>query len=370
MIALCSSKTKGIMSPSLQLLPSPYSTPSQFIVPLSVDGKQVRSSTAVFKALCTAETYKVFMYPCSHRFTLPQIPPPLPTSTHLLSPCSNFNSIKSISMRTAYQPENAILKKYIKYISFYHPEEEKRQLMVFPNPGSAITLYKDHSYEAIEPNVYGTKPTPGEDAQMLQVNRIDPVRVRDEAGKEVVTIAFHPLGVNPFLPVALSGIVEEHGGDKSFIPLKAFGGFAKAVFELADTEQRLKKIEDYLLSKYREQQIPFVGEAIQLLTDLEAFYSIPEICKKIGTGPRNLTRLFNKHICLSPVEFRNIYQFRYSFEKKMNAERKLPFKDIVYESNYTHSSYMVRMYKKYTGLNPSSFFDKVAVEANYVYISL
>jgi hypothetical protein len=31
---------------------------------------------------------------------------------------------------------------------------------------------------------------------------------------------------------------------------------------------------------------------------------------------------------------------------------------------------MVRMYKKYTGLNPSAFFDKVVIEGNYVFIAL
>jgi hypothetical protein len=31
---------------------------------------------------------------------------------------------------------------------------------------------------------------------------------------------------------------------------------------------------------------------------------------------------------------------------------------------------MIRMYKKYTGLNPSAFFDKVSIESNYVFMSL
>jgi YesN/AraC family two-component response regulator len=63
-------------------------------------------------------------------------------------------------------------------------------------------------------------------------------------------------------------------------------------------------------------------------------------------------------------------QFRYSLYKKIEAGQTVNIKEIGYESNYTHSSYMVRMYKKYTGLNPSAFFDKVVIEGNYVFIAL
>ena len=274
-------------------------------------------------------------------------------------------------MRMAYTPENAVLKNYIKYIIIYEPETVPQYLIVFPNPGSAISLYKEHFYYSKEANLYCTKSTPGEDHQMLQVNRIDPVKVIDGEGKELITIVFYPLGINRFLPTVLSEIVDVNGGDPSFIPFKgiAFEDFAKQVFGQKTREGKLKKIESYLLERLRQREFPFVEDALSLLADLDSFYSIPEICRRIGTSPRNLTRLFNKHICLSPVEFRNIYQFRHSMEKKMRAE-DVAFKDLVYESNYTHPSYMVRMYKKFTGLNPSTFFGKVAVEANYVYIAL
>jgi len=279
--------------------------------------------------------------------------------------------LKPNYMRMAYTPENAVLKNYVKYISIYEPEKVLQHLVVFPNPGSAISLYKDHLYYKKEPAVYCTLPTPGEDGAMLQVNRIDPVKVIDDQAKEVITIVFYPLGINRFLPVSLADVVEGNGGDPSFIPLKGiFEGFAKEVFAAGSTEEKLKRIESRLLKRLQTRDIPFVAEALELLTDLDSFYSVPEICRGIGTSTRNLTRVFHKHICLSPVEFRNIYRFRYSFERKMKAEIGLPFKDLVYESNYTHSSYMVRMYKKYTGLNPSSFFERVAVEGHYVYISL
>ena len=275
-------------------------------------------------------------------------------------------------MRVAYYPTDILIRQHVKYISFYKPTDEPQRFMVFPNPGAAITLYKNHSYHLTTDNVYCTYPTPGHDSVMLQVNRIDPVKVVDVVRGVVVTIVFHPLGVSHFLPLTVRQIVTNNKGDQSFIPLTGLwlDGFAESVFEMASEEDALRKIEDGLLAKFKQLDIPYVEEALSLLTNPDKLFSISEICRHIGTSPRNLARLFNRHICLSPQEFRNIYQFRYSFEKNINQGQHRSFKDIVYESRYSHSSHMVRMYKKYTGLNPSSFFSQVAVEANYAYVPI
>jgi hypothetical protein len=131
-------------------------------------------------------------------------------------------------MRVAFAPKNDRLKEFIKYISFYAPEKELRQFLVFPNPGSAISLYRQHTYYPKEPNVYCTLPTEGKDTEMLQVNRIDPVKVIDEESREVVTIVFHPLGVNHFITTSLSELVGKNG-DYSFIPLSGFDKYIKII---------------------------------------------------------------------------------------------------------------------------------------------
>ena len=275
-------------------------------------------------------------------------------------------------MRDFYYPQSATLKKHIKYISFHTPpDNEPKEFLVFPNPGTAIALYSDLIFEPFGKNTYRSVRVPGNFSQLLHINRIDPVKVIDKGLRESITIVFNPLGVNHFIRGDLAELVKANNGDPSFITrLPFFNGFAKMVFAENSIGSMLLHVEKFLLSKLTEINIPFVAEAIVLLTDLDHLYSIPDICKHIGTSPRNLTRLFNKHICLSPVEFRNVYQFRYSLNKKVESCSRITFKDIGYESNYTHSSYMIRMYKKYTGLNPSAFFNRLSVEGNYVYVAL
>jgi AraC-like DNA-binding protein len=275
-------------------------------------------------------------------------------------------------MRTVHYPESAGLKKYIKYISYFEADDDQRELLIFPNAGTAIGLNKDHKFISTEKNTYSTIETPGHHAVLLHINRIDPVRIIDHGKREVITIVFHPFGINHFIRQNLSDLVDANNGDPSFISLVnfSFADFAKNVFEAATITERLQRIEAFLLQKLAPLDIPFMAEAVALLSDMDNIHSIPDICKTIGTSQRNLTRLFNKHICLTPVQFRNVVQFRYSLYKKIEAGEAVNIKDVGYESNYTHSSYMIRMYKKYTGLNPSTFFDKVVMEGNYVFIAL
>lgn len=273
-------------------------------------------------------------------------------------------------MNGIYHPRNRQLQSCIRYISIVEWEEGERNFLVFPNPGTGLALYKGHSYRSPGPNVYQGFDRAGHD-QLLHINRIDPVKVMDSGRREIITIVFHPLGVNHFLEEPLSGLVASNNGDPSFIPLNGlFDRFAETVFRHDAPEQRIEAIEDYLLKKYKQIDIPFVGAAIPLLSDLHGMPGIEAICRSIGTSPRNLARLFARHICLSPVGFRNIYQFRYSLQKKMTDGGQVPLKDIGYESNYTHASYMIRMYRKFTGLNPTAFFNQVSVESNYVFIAL
>ncbi|HEV7781191.1 MAG TPA: helix-turn-helix domain-containing protein [Chitinophagaceae bacterium] len=209
------------------------------------------------------------------------------------------------------------------------------------------------------------------DTQLLHINRIDPVHVIDEGQKTSITIVFEPLGINHFFSESLSGIIATAGNEYSYIDISrySFLGFADLVFQSTDTAEQLELIERFLVRKFCAQETPFLEEAISLLTDFDQIRTIPEICNQICTSPRNLSRLFNKHTGLSPVEFRNISQFRFSLHKKMESGSKA-LKDISYESNYSDASYMVRTYRKYTGLNPSSFFDKITVESNYVFLAL
>jgi hypothetical protein len=96
-------------------------------------------------------------------------------------------------MREHYYPANEKLKQYVRYISFYQSDDSNREILVFPNSGAAIGLHKEHAFILQEKNVYRSVSTPGNDTQLLHINRIDPVKVVDKGLRESITIVFEPL---------------------------------------------------------------------------------------------------------------------------------------------------------------------------------
>src|SRR5215212_10025429 len=109
-------------------------------------------------------------------------------------------------MRQIYIPQNQKLKDFVRYISFYVSDEGQRNFLVFPNPGAAIGLHKEHGFLRKEQNVFeGIQQS--RSTQLLHVNRIDPVQVIDEGVRESITIVFRPMGVNYFIRDDLDALI-------------------------------------------------------------------------------------------------------------------------------------------------------------------
>jgi AraC-like DNA-binding protein len=268
-----------------------------------------------------------------------------------------------------YYPKSSTLKKHIRYISFYASDEKEKEYLVFPNHGAAMVLGANLHFQPLSKNTFLSKESPGEYRNTLHVNRIDPVKIIEQGHQEKITIVFEPLGLNHFIYEPLSEFLDHSSlNNYNIEQSQRFPNFAKQVFGCHTFEQKLECIENYLLQRYIPFQAPFLADALPLLMDMDESYTVGEIAKSLFTNPRSLLRLFQKHICLSPVEFRNIFQFRYSLGRKIESGIA-SFKEISYESNYSDASYMVRMYKKFTGLKPSQFFEQVATD-KYVIISL
>ncbi len=269
-----------------------------------------------------------------------------------------------------YYPSHTILKKLIRYISFYYSEQPAKEYLVFPNNGSGLVLSRNLEFEVLDQNTYLSKEMPGAFRSTLHVNRMQPVKIMERGRQEKITIVFEPLGISHFIRQPLFDFVVDTNSPAQNLDLtNSFHNMARSVFSCSNRNERMNCIEEYLLNRFADPAIPFLPEALELLKNLDHSYSIEEISKMLHTSSRNLLRLFKKHLCLSPVEFRNIYRFRFSLQKKMQGGDTTSFKDISYESSYSDASYMVRMYKKFTGLNPSEFFGRID-DDKYVIVSL
>jgi len=257
-------------------------------------------------------------------------------------------------MIKVFYPENEILKRWIKYFYQQTNPTAQQRFVVFPNIGSAITIYENAQFSKIAEQQFVAKEANNLQA-VLHLMRTDPVEITDIGILKKISIVFKPLGINQFIKTNLQELFDGH--DRSYVPINLKGLTSDPA-----------SIEKMLLDNYVSFSNPVMEQAVMALSDVHRAAGIPELCRKLNTSVRSLNRLFSQHLCISPVQFRNICQFRHSLQLKL-ADKKTGLYDLAQESNVYDEAYLIKMYRKFTGLNPKKFFGNIKVDAdsNYVY---
>nr|WP_168208606.1 helix-turn-helix domain-containing protein [Chitinophaga sp. XS-30] len=197
---------------------------------------------------------------------------------------------------------------------------------------------------------------------MVLQGRYDrPLRIELSGILDKITIAFKPLGLNPFISRPFSEVARDTSQVftdwSDDIGCKAF---LDAFYSTGAEDERIDILETYLLSRYR----PLEGEdlllrALAMLTDFDSEHSIPFIAEHISMTPRSFHRFFHKNLGLPPANFRKIARFRHAMQNRMFSSRFRSLTEIGYKSNFSDQSYFIRIYKEMTGDNPRKLFSSI-----------
>ena len=267
-------------------------------------------------------------------------------------------------------PENDVLRRHICYIYKYSNDDPlyKRQFILFPNIGSAITIVKDAAFNPAGKSSYVSIEQKGENAILLQINRVDPILIEESGKHNRIGIVFKPMGVNQFLRDCPGDLLRRF--DPSRIPLTE----TQFPFEYFVTDNKislndlLPKIETWLLERY----IPFTNEALERCIDEfmnpDGIKSLKELSEKYFTTPKTINRLFHKHIGLAPIAFRRIAQFRNAVNNR-KQNNNCNYGQIAFDNQYCDTSYMINTFRELTGTSAGKFFRSIsfAADGRYLY---
>lgn len=260
-------------------------------------------------------------------------------------------------MYDVYLPTTELLRKYVQFIYCYSNPLPEKQFSAVPFIGAAITVFENSRFSEDRHRLFCAEPHT-HTTVMLHVMRPDPVEVLVKGPVNAFLIMFTPLGINHFIKQPLVEFLTLH--NRSVIPFHDYAeGYTDLVTQLqltACTQEKLQHIEQFLLRNYHAFQNELLYQAVAFLSDAESTDSIHRICRKIGASERTLNRLFQKYLCVSPIQFRNICRFRSSLGLKIKKE--ISICELALESNYTDHAYLVRVYKKFTGFSPKEIFKR------------
>src|SRR5258706_10161838 len=276
-------------------------------------------------------------------------------------------------MPEIFYPRDNTLRKYIRYMYRVSSDDPgfQRQLVLFPNAGSAIAIYEDVDFCSDSYQEFSSFEKNGNKNIILHLNRKDPVTIREKGKQKRIVIVIGPLGINHFMDVPPGALLKSN--NPTLIPLipvdRNFIKFCDLIPINRPLSESGPLIEELLLERINEFSNAFLESCVSALMTSDSSSRIEEIALKKKVSEKTLNRQFHKYIGLSPVEFRKIIQFRHAISLKLENNSS-KHSDIALESNYYDLPYMTKVFKKMTGISASDFFHKISscFDKQYVYI--
>ena len=260
-------------------------------------------------------------------------------------------------MEDAFLPTNEVLKKHF---MFYYFSRSSSPVKVFvpPYTGSAISIIENGKTRKQGKGLY-IEACPGNFEFLIHVSETNLIETVVDANVTVMMAEMFPLGINQFISCSLCDLFDKN---KTFFPFPmeehTLRGLKKEWLECNTAEEKINLMEKFFLRRYRPFQNLIISAFLKHISNLEDSKTIASVCREIGTTERTLNRLSAKDLGISPVQLKRIYQFRQSLNLKMqNSE--LSINQLAVESNYFDHSYLIKMYKRFTGLQPKKLFDVI-----------
>ena len=200
-------------------------------------------------------------------------------------------------------------------------------------------------------------------AKSLVAGQISKYFFLENTGRsKVVGIKFKPTGLTDLFGLQMNSLVDK------VLPLEILGlpGLEELGIQLQSEpshEQIAGLIEEALKSFPKRKNDERMDQAIEQIFQTNGTVPMSELCKRLFINERQLQRLFQKYIGLSPKFYARIIRFNYIF--RLLEEGRNSWTEITYHSGYFDQSHFIRDFKAFTGEDPSKYFFDEKNMANF-----
>ena len=132
------------------------------------------------------------------------------------------------------------------------------------------------------------------------------------------------------------------------------------IISIKTPEEKIKKLEDYLLSKHTGFKHPFLHAVMEDMLEADPCYTVKEIAAKYKISRKTLYKHFEMHIGKNPTEMRKLIRFRHAIKEQVNINQKHNFCDLSYKLEFFDASHLSKDFRAITGHTPRVFFKKVS----------
>jgi AraC-like DNA-binding protein len=253
---------------------------------------------------------------------------------------------------------SAVLGPYVECYWFIDSDDpEQHQQKIIPDGFTEIIFHLGDPYRI---NLSGEWEM---QAKVLIAGQISKYFFLENTGRsKVVGIKFTPAGLTHLFGLQMNALTDK---------VLPFG--AVKLFFLQQLQEQLHKglnqdeivvlVEKSLQAFINPKPDERIDKAIGQVLQTNGTVPIAELCKSLFVNERQLQRLFQKYIGLSPKFYARIIRFNYIFQLLEKGHNS--WTEISYHSGYFDQSHFIRDFKAFTGEDPSRYFFDEANMANF-----
>lgn len=261
-----------------------------------------------------------------------------------------------------YQPKNSILKKYMEGYYFMTPDDSHQPFhyLTFPNNFFILSVAIGSQIMTDDNQIIISHSPANEIIADFLARYTRPIEILYKDPVPEITIYFKPSGINHFIDKAYLLF-----GQKTAINFNPFPDFyeaMKGILELKDLTLQIELLEEYWLSKFEQKDLKLIED---ILLDIESDMKISDIASKHNMSRQHLNTLFTKIVGKPCSEYRKIYRFRSTIEKKKNTKK---LTQLTYDNLFYDQSHMIKDFKDLTKVSPQSFFKKIDIDKKNIWL--
>jgi len=186
---------------------------------------------------------------------------------------------------------------------------------------------------------------------------LEPIYYRCSGSLKIISIIFKPWGLYPFLNIPQDRLISSPI-DLELL-LKSNNNLTQRIADEEKHEKKAATLNEYfysLLTKMDRHLNP-VSSSAGMILNSGGNMSIDGLCKHFNLNIKTIERNFKNVVGITPKAFSNIIRFNGAFED-IKSGKFGDIHDVIYRHGYYDQSHFIHEFKKYTGLSPSTFFEK------------
>lgn len=259
------------------------------------------------------------------------------------------------------QPKHLSLKSFISYYYFSSSSSDDylSEYFFYPHYKSTISVYQGSKVKWDE---HGSENEPNAENEEVNTYFSHIVRnrfkVKTKGQFNKIGIVFNVLGINRFIKNSLCELapdpvaIFDHFGED-------FQEICRGIFNESSVERKVEILDDFFVSRLKPLPDPRVLKATDFFFQIEGNHSVEDVSSKMDMDRKTLYKLFKKHLCCSPIEFKRVVRFRDAVEQYMNSEDHLKLYQLAYDNYFYDQSHFIRTTEDLTSENPKQFFQSI-----------